>query len=53
MSNNDDARVLGRRGARDATDEEIRRVAGSVLVPTRLTEFLTGSASNPDKHFDE
>lgn len=54
MSNDDEARVLGRRGARDVTDDEIRRVAGhGAMVPTRLTEFLTGTASNPDKHFDE
>lgn len=53
MSGNHDDRVLGRRGARYVTDEEIQKVAGRALVPTRLTEFLTGSASNPDKHFDE
>ena len=53
MSNNNDARVLGRLGARDVTDEELRKVAGRALIPTRLTEFLTGSASNPDHSFDE
>jgi len=53
MSNNHNNRVLGRRGARYVTDEEIQKVAGRALVPTRLTEFLTGSASNPDKNFDE
>jgi len=53
MSNSNDIRVLGRRGARDVTEEEIRKVAGRALIPTRLTEFLTGSSSNPDHNFDE
>lgn len=52
MKNVDANRVLGRRGARDVTDEEIQRVAGRALIPTRLTEFLTGTSTNPDKHFD-
>ena len=54
MSTNDETRVLGRRGARNVAEDEIRRVAGNgANVPTRLTDFLTGTASNPDHHFDE
>jgi hypothetical protein len=50
-----DNRVLNRRGAREVTDEEIRRIVGNggALVPTRLTDFMTGTPSSPDHTFDE
>lgn len=54
MSEVNDSRVLSRRGAREVSDEEIKRIVGNgASVPTRLTEFVTGTPSSPDAHFDE
>lgn len=55
MSATDPNRVLNRRGAREVTDAEMQRITGSggALVPTRLTDFLTGTSTNPDQQLDE
>lgn len=54
MLKKQDNRVLNRRGSREVTDEEIRRILGNgANIGTRLTDFMTGTASHPDHTFDE
>ena len=54
MSEANNTRVLSRRGDREVTDEEIKRIVGNgASVPTRLTDFMTGTSSHPDHSFDE
>lgn len=55
MLKKQDNRVLNRTGARKVTEDEIKHIVGngSALVPTRLTDFMTGTSSNPDHTFDE
>lgn len=54
IANNDKRRVLNRMGARELTKDEVAKIMGSGSeVRTRLTDFMTGTASNPDHVFDE
>jgi hypothetical protein len=54
MSNKNCARVLNRMGAHELTKEDVEKIMGSGgNVHTRLTDFMTGTASNPDHTFDE
>lgn len=48
---NDDNRVLSRMGARQLTQKEMDGVPGG-FIPTRLTVFMTGPVSNPDRNID-
>ena len=50
MTNLNDNRVLGRRGARQVTVDELRQVVGGVA--TLLSVIFTAPASNPDHHLD-
>lgn len=48
---NDNNRVLNRMGARQLTQKEMDEVPGG-FIPTRLTAFMTGTVSNPDRNID-
>lgn len=52
MSSNQNNRVLNRVGARQLTADETRRISGNG-INTRASMTITGSAKNPDEHFDE
>jgi len=51
MPNQDNNRVLTRRGARKLSQEELDGVSGG-LIPTRLSTLVTGTSSHPDQSFD-
>lgn len=51
MSNNNNNRVLTRRGARRLSAEEIAQVTGGKITP--LTLMLTGSPSGTDETPDQ
>jgi hypothetical protein len=53
MSNNQENRVLSRRGARELTQNETQSVTGGVIIPSLLSVIHTGPASNPDHSLDE
>jgi hypothetical protein len=54
MSNSKLARVLGRIGAREITEEEVQEIAGTGgSVRTRLTDIMTGIPLGSDHSFDE
>lgn len=54
MSNNEGNRVLNRKGAYELTKEQLEKIVGSAgNVPTRLTDFLTGTPGHQDHEFDE
>lgn len=53
MSSNNENRVLNRMGARELTQQEIDKITGAeMIIPTRLTALVTGSASHPDETHD-
>ena len=53
MSSNNENRVLNRIGARELTQQEIDKITGAeMIIPTRLTVLVTGSASHPDETHD-
>lgn len=51
MSNNNNNRVLTRKGARQLNAEEIAQITGGKITP--LTLMLTGSASGMDETPDQ
>lgn len=54
MVKKQDNRVLNRKGAREVTADEVKRIVGNgANIGTRLTDFMTGTASHPDHVFDE
>ena len=53
MSNNQENRVLSRRGARELTQDETQGVTGGVIIPSLLSVIRTGPATNPDHSLDE
>jgi hypothetical protein len=50
MSKHDD-RVLSRTGARELTEEEMKKISGSGHN-TRASQTPTGTVSSPDENFD-
>ncbi|HEY7402262.1 MAG TPA: hypothetical protein VIB39_01975 [Candidatus Angelobacter sp.] len=52
MSNDNENRVLSRKGARRLTKDEIEKIAASGDGFTRASHTLTGPISNPDTGFD-
>ncbi|HLJ28163.1 MAG TPA: hypothetical protein VKY85_15735 [Candidatus Angelobacter sp.] len=53
MSNNNNARVLNRMGARELTQEEMAIAISGGDVHTRFTSFMTQPLSNPDVQTDQ
>jgi hypothetical protein len=51
VSNNQENRVLSRRGARELTQEEVQGVTGGI-VPTLASVTFTGPLSHPDDRLD-
>ena len=52
MSNNDDNRVLTRRGARQLTADELERINGAGGPFTRASLTGTNTMHNPDTDMD-
>lgn len=52
MSNHKENRVLGRTGARQLTQNELKQIAGGGGGNTRASLTLTGPANNPDTGMD-
>jgi len=50
MSNENDNRVITRRGARQLSQDELDAISGA--IPTRLTVLVTGTSSSPDRSTD-
>jgi hypothetical protein len=51
MPDESNNRVLSRMGSRKLSPDELDAVPGGV-IPTRLTDLVTGPSSNPDHSFD-
>jgi hypothetical protein len=52
MSNNNENRVLTRRGARQLTSEELEQITGAGGPFTRASHTGTNTINNPDTDFD-
>lgn len=52
MSNNDDNRVLNRRGARQLTADELEQITGASGPFTRASRTGTNTITNPDTDMD-
>jgi bacteriocin-like protein len=52
MSNNNENRVLTRRGARQLTSEELKQISGGDGPFTRASHTGTNTINNPDTDFD-